>query len=108
MRILDEGNHALTLQQLGYWGHSLGAIEKAILQPHGVILVTGPTGSGKSTSLLSLLSILNSSAVNISTVEDPVEYIIPGLNQTQVNVKAGMTFAGGLRALFVKTLTLSW
>ncbi|MDO8336543.1 MAG: GspE/PulE family protein [Candidatus Saccharibacteria bacterium] len=99
MRILDEGNHALTLQQLGYWGHSLGAIEKAILQPHGVVLVTGPTGSGKSTSLLSLLSILNSSAVNISTVEDPVEYKIPGVNQTQVNVKAGMTFASGLRAL---------
>ncbi len=99
MRILDEGNHALTLQQLGYWGYSLGAIEKAILQPHGVVLVTGPTGSGKSTSLLSLLSILNSSAVNISTVEDPVEYKIPGVNQTQVNVKAGMTFAGGLRAL---------
>ena len=99
MRILDEGNHALTLQQLGYWGHSLGAIEKAILQPHGVVLVTGPTGSGKSTSLLSLLSILNSSAVNISTVEDPVEYKIPGVNQTQVNVKAGMTFANGLRAL---------
>lgn len=99
MRILDEGNHALTLQQLGYWGHSLSAIEKAILQPHGVVLVTGPTGSGKSTSLLSLLSILNSSAVNISTVEDPVEYKIPGVNQTQVNVKAGMTFAGGLRAL---------
>ncbi len=99
MRILDEGNRALTLQQLGYWGHSLGAIEKAILQPHGVVLVTGPTGSGKSTSLLSLLSILNSSAVNISTVEDPVEYKIPGVNQTQVNVKAGMTFASGLRAL---------
>lgn len=99
MRILDEGNRALTLQQLGYWGHSLGAIERAILQPHGVVLVTGPTGSGKSTSLLSLLSILNSSAVNISTVEDPVEYKIPGVNQTQVNVKAGMTFANGLRAL---------
>ncbi len=99
MRILDEGNHALTLQQLGYWGHSLATIEQAILQPHGVILVTGPTGSGKSTSLLSLLSILNSSAVNISTVEDPVEYKIPGVNQTQVNVKAGMTFASGLRAL---------
>ncbi len=99
MRILDEGNHALTLKQLGYWGHALSAIEKAILQPHGIILVTGPTGSGKSTSLLSLLSMLNSSAVNISTVEDPVEYKIAGVNQTQVNVKAGMTFAGGLRAL---------
>ncbi len=99
MRILDEGNRALTLQQLGYWGNALSAIEKAILQPHGIILVTGPTGSGKSTSLLSLLSILNSSAVNISTVEDPVEYKIAGINQTQVNPKAGMTFATGLRAL---------
>ncbi len=99
MRILDENNHALTLKELGYWGHSLSAIESAILQPHGIILVTGPTGSGKSTSLMSLLSILNSSAVNISTVEDPVEYKIPGVNQTQVNPKAGMTFANGLRAL---------
>lgn len=99
MRILDESNHALTLRQLGYWGHSLAAIEQAILQPHGVILVTGPTGSGKSTSLLSLLSMLNSSAVNISTVEDPVEYKISGINQTQVNQKAGMTFSSGLRAL---------
>lgn len=99
MRILDESNHALTLKQLGYWGHSLGTIEEAILQPHGVILVTGPTGSGKSTSLLSLLSMLNSSAVNISTVEDPVEYKIAGINQTQVNPKAGMTFSSGLRAL---------
>lgn len=99
MRILDENNRALTLQQLGYWGSALNLVENAILQPHGVILVTGPTGSGKSTSLLSLLSILNSSAVNISTVEDPVEYKIPGINQTQVNPKAGMTFANGLRAL---------
>jgi type IV pilus assembly protein PilB len=99
MRILDESNHALTLRQLGYWGHSLAAIEQAIIQPHGVILVTGPTGSGKSTSLLSLLSMLNSSAVNISTVEDPVEYKIAGINQTQVNPKAGMTFSSGLRAL---------
>lgn len=99
MRVLDETNHALTLEQLGYWGHSLATIKNAILQPHGIILVTGPTGSGKSTSLLSLLSMLNSSEVNISTVEDPVEYKIPGINQTQVNPKAGMTFAGGLRAL---------
>lgn len=99
MRVLDETNHALTLEQLGYWGHSLKTIKNAILQPHGIILVTGPTGSGKSTSLLSLLSMLNSSEVNISTVEDPVEYKIPGINQTQVNPKAGMTFAGGLRAL---------
>lgn len=99
MRVLDETSRSLTLEQLGYWGHSLKTIRNAILQPHGIILVTGPTGSGKSTSLLSLLSMLNSPEVNISTVEDPVEYKIPGINQTQVNPKAGMTFAGGLRAL---------
>ncbi len=99
MRVLDETNRALTLEQLGYWGHSIKTIKNAILQPHGIILVTGPTGSGKSTSLLSVLSMLNSSEVNISTVEDPVEYKIAGINQTQVNPKAGMTFAGGLRAL---------
>jgi type IV pilus assembly protein PilB len=99
MRILNESNKALTLQELGYWGHSLAAIEDAIIQPHGIILVTGPTGSGKSTSLLSVLSMLNSPGVNISTIEDPVEYKIHGVNQTQTNDKAGMTFASGLRAL---------
>ncbi len=99
MRVLDESNKALTLEQLGYWGYSLRCINDAIKQPHGMILVTGPTGSGKSTSLYSVLSILNRPEVNISTVEDPVEYRIVGTNQTQVNPKAGMTFAGGLRAL---------
>lgn len=99
MRILDESNKALTLQELGYWGQSLKSINSAIVQPHGMVLVTGPTGSGKSTSLYSVLSILNNSTVNISTVEDPVEYRIEGTNQTQVNPKAGMTFSSGLRAL---------
>lgn len=99
LRVLDESNKALTLEQLGYWGSSLEAINSAIKQPHGMILVTGPTGSGKSTSLYSILSLLNAPSVNISTVEDPVEYRIIGTNQTQVNPKAGMTFAGGLRAL---------
>jgi type IV pilus assembly protein PilB len=99
MRILTEGSKALTLEELGYWGTALEKINKAIVQPHGMILVTGPTGSGKSTSLFSILSILNSPTVNISTVEDPVEYRIFGTNQTQVNPKAGMTFASGLRAL---------
>ncbi|MGH7196787.1 MAG: GspE/PulE family protein [Candidatus Saccharimonadales bacterium] len=99
MRVLDESNKALTLEQLGYWGFSLRTINNAIKQPHGMLLVTGPTGSGKSTSLYSVLSLLNSSSVNISTVEDPVEYRIVGTNQTQVNPKAGMTFANGLRAL---------
>lgn len=99
MRVLDESNKALTLEQLGYWGYNLRTVNDAIKQPHGMILVTGPTGSGKSTSLYSILSLLNSPMVNISTIEDPVEYRIVGTNQTQVNTKAGMTFAGGLRAL---------
>lgn len=99
MRILNEGSQAATLEELGYWGLSLDSVNKSIKQPHGMILVTGPTGSGKSTSLFSVLSLLNKPAVNISTIEDPVEYKIPGANQTQVNPKAGMTFAAGLRAL---------
>lgn len=99
MRILDESSKAATLEELGYWGESLKRVEQAIVQPHGMILVTGPTGSGKSTSLFSVLSKLNSPTVNISTVEDPVEYRIVGVNQTQVNPVAGMTFANGLRAL---------
>jgi type IV pilus assembly protein PilB len=99
MRILNESGKAATLEELGYWGRSLDEINSAIRQPHGMVLVTGPTGSGKSTSLFSTLSILNKPSVNISTVEDPVEYKIPGTNQTQVNPKAGMTFAAGLRAL---------
>lgn len=99
MRILNEGAKALTLEELGFWGSALKDINGAITQPHGMILVTGPTGSGKSTSLFSILSILNNPTINISTVEDPVEYKIQGTNQTQVNPKAGMTFANGLRAL---------
>jgi type IV pilus assembly protein PilB len=99
MRVLNDTSKALSLEDLGYWGTSLKNINNAMIQPHGMILVTGPTGSGKSTSLFSALSILNNPKVNISTVEDPVEYRIPGVNQTQVNPKAGMTFVNGLRAL---------
>ena len=99
MRLLDESTQALALEDLGFWGESLSRIKDAISQPYGIILVTGPTGSGKSTTLYSVLSMLNSPGVNISTVEDPVEYRIPGVNQTQMNPKAGMTFASGLRAL---------
>lgn len=99
MRILNESSKAATLEELGYWGRSLDTVNRAIVQPHGMILVTGPTGSGKSTSLFSVLSLLNNPTVNISTVEDPVEYRIPGANQTQVNPQAGMTFVAGLRAL---------
>lgn len=99
MRILNESSKAALLEDLGYWGKSLDTINQAMTQPHGMVLVTGPTGSGKSTSLFSILSLLNTPTVNISTVEDPVEYKIPGANQTQVNPQAGMTFVAGLRAL---------
>lgn len=99
MRVLNESSKAATLEELGYWGRALDTVNNAIIQPHGMILVTGPTGSGKSTSLFSTLSLLNRPSVNISTIEDPIEYKIPGANQTQVNVKAGMTFVNGLRAL---------
>lgn len=99
MRILSESTKAATLEELGYWGNALTDIQHALVQPHGMLLVTGPTGSGKSTSLFSMLSILNSPSVNIATVEDPVEYRVFGANQTQVNPVAGMTFSNGLRAL---------
>jgi type IV pilus assembly protein PilB len=99
MRLLDESSRALTLEELGYKGQALIAIERALKKPHGMLLVTGPTGSGKSTTLYSVLSSLNTIGVNISTVEDPVEYRIQGINQTQVATKVGMTFSSGLRAL---------
>lgn len=99
MRLLDETTKAPTLEELGFSGTALVGIKKALQKPHGMLLVTGPTGSGKSTTLYSALSLLNSIEVNISTVEDPIEYRIPGINQTQVNTKTGMTFASGLRAL---------
>lgn len=99
MRILDESARALTLEELGFEGEALKRIQRGIQKPHGMVLVTGPTGSGKSTTLYSVLSMLNTPGVNISTIEDPVEYRVQGVNQTQVNPKAGMTFASGLRAL---------
>jgi type IV pilus assembly protein PilB len=99
MRILNESTKAADLEELGFWGTAKETVEHAIVQPHGMILVTGPTGSGKSTTLFSVLSMLNRPDTNISTVEDPVEYRIPGVNQTQVNPVAGMTFTNGLRAL---------
>lgn len=99
MRILNESSKAGSLEELGFWGASLERLEHALTRPHGMILFTGPTGSGKSTSLFSILTRLNQPSVNISTVEDPVEYKIPGVNQVQANPAAGMTFANGLRAL---------
>ena len=99
MRILNESSKPSNFTELGFWGTALTALNQSIVQPHGMILVTGPTGSGKSTTLFSVLSSLNTPNVNISTIEDPVEYHIVGANQTQVNAIAGMTFTNGLRAL---------
>ncbi len=99
MRLLHEGAKPLTLDQLGFLENARTKVENAIKKPHGMILVTGPTGSGKTTTLYSLLGILNQPGVNISTVEDPIEYRVAGVNQSQMNAKVGFTFASGLRAL---------
>jgi len=99
LRILPESARPLSLEELGLAGHSLELVQKNIKKPHGMILVTGPTGSGKTTTLYSILNILNTTAVKICTVEDPVEYGIRRVNQIQVNPAAGLTFAAGLRSL---------
>lgn len=99
MRVLHEGTKPLTLDQLGFLPGPRKVVDNAIKKPHGMILVTGPTGSGKTTTLYSVLGILNQPNVNISTVEDPIEYRMGGVNQSQVNPKVGFTFAMGLRAL---------
>jgi len=99
LRILDQQAARLELRALGIPDESLAVIEKMIRQPHGIILVTGPTGSGKTTSLYAMLSTLNAPERNILTVEDPIEYDLPGIGQTQINSKVDMTFAKGLRAI---------
>jgi len=99
IRLLDESAKAMSLEDLGFEQSSMDIITRNIKKPHGMLLVTGPTGSGKSTTLYTVLSMLNTKNVNISTIEDPVEYRIVGANQMQVNPKIGLTFAMGLRAL---------
>jgi len=99
MRLLPETAKAYTLEGLGLRGESLEDIQDNLRKPVGMILVTGPTGCGKTTTLYAMMEILNIPGVNISTVEDPVEYRMPRINQTQVNPKIGLTFANGLRAL---------
>ena len=99
MRLLDKQAGRLGLAQLGLADRDLRTLRNIISKPHGIILVTGPTGSGKTTTLYGALSDLNETSRNILTVEDPVEYSLPGIGQTQVNTKVDMTFAKGLRAI---------
>ena len=98
LRILDKGAISLELEKLGFSENDLKMFKKAITKPYGLIFVTGPTGSGKSTTLYSSLNFLKTPKKNIITVEDPVEYQMPGLNQVQVKPKIGLTFAEGLKA----------
>ena len=99
MRLLSETAKALTFEELGLRGGALELVQDNLKKPVGLILVTGPTGSGKTTTLYSMMEILNEPGVNISTIEDPIEYRMPRINQTQVNPKIGLTFASGLRSL---------
>ncbi len=99
LRILDKDNAGIELEALGLDAHSERVLREAIAEPNGVLLVTGPTGSGKTTSLYAALRLLNDGSRNILTVEDPVEYAVDGVGQTQVNAKVGLSFATGLRAI---------
>ena len=99
LRLLDRGSTSLDLAQLGMSARDLATFERLIARPHGVILVTGPTGSGKTTTLYSALTRLNDRRRNIMTVEDPIEYALDGIGQMQVNAKIDLTFARGLRAI---------
>ncbi|KKR09805.1 MAG: Type II secretion system protein E [Parcubacteria group bacterium GW2011_GWA2_39_18] len=99
MRLLPEDTKGLTLTELGFDGESLETLQKNIRKPVGMILATGPTGSGKTTTLYTILEMINTPKVNISTIEDPIEYQIPRVNQTQVKPEIGLSFANGLRSL---------
>jgi type IV pilus assembly protein PilB len=99
MRLLDKASMLLKMEDLGLDDEALAKFKSIITRPYGMILVTGPTGSGKTTTLYAALNALNSLEKNIMTVEDPVEYEIPGITQSQVNVKAGLTFANALRSI---------
>lgn len=99
LRLLEKENVLISLDELGFLPQTLGQFKSSFSKPYGAILVTGPTGSGKTTTLYGALAILNVPEKNLITVEDPVEYRLAGLNQVQVNVRAGMTFAAGLRSI---------
>jgi len=99
MRLLRENIGAYSLESMGFHGSNLEKIHEAMKQANGMILTTGPTGSGKTTTLYTILELLNSADVNIATIEDPIEYQVPRINQTQVKPEIGFTFANGLRSL---------
>lgn len=99
LRLLEQKKGVMSVGDIGYPPHLQNILDDLLSFPQGMILVTGPTGSGKTTTLYSALSCLNDGTTNIVTVEDPVEYQVPGINQVQINVKAGMTFATGLRSI---------
>ncbi|MCH7492852.1 type II/IV secretion system protein [Patescibacteria group bacterium] len=99
MRILDRAAVVLDLEKLGFEGRGLEIMKRVVQKTVGMILLTGPTGSGKSTTLSALLTILNDEAINIITLEDPVEYYIDGINQSQINADVGLSFAAGLRSI---------
>ncbi|MDR1965427.1 MAG: GspE/PulE family protein, partial [Synergistaceae bacterium] len=99
MRLLDKARGLLSLEELGMAAEERGRLERLVRAPHGMMLLTGPTGSGKSTTLYAILQALARPEVNIITVEDPIEYDIPGVGQVQVNEKAGITFASALRSI---------
>ncbi len=99
IRLLTQANKSYSMSDLGLSDKDLELLEKSYRQPYGLILITGPTGSGKTTTLYSILKILNTREVNITTIEDPVEYSIEGVNHIQINVKSDLTFATGLRSI---------
>lgn len=99
IRLLDKSGNNFDLEQMGYAGRALRRIREGIKRPNGMVLTSGPTGSGKSTSLYALIKEIKSESINIVTLEDPVEYKMPGVNQIQVNSEVGLTFANGLRSI---------
>ena len=103
LRLLDRANLSIGLESLGFFPESIALFDEAVKRPYGMILVTGPTGSGKSTTLYSVLSKLNQPAKKLITIEDPIEYLVEGITQIQVHAEVGLTFASGLRALLRQT-----
>ena len=99
MRLLDRSSFLIPKESLGMTQANMARFQSLLRNPHGILLISGPTGSGKTTTLYAMLNELNDPGKNIITIEDPVEYVMPGLNQVQVNAKAGLTFASGLRSI---------